>query len=141
MTAYIFDSPLVNAANLLRDELAARQRPITDGLIVRTKMPTERNSAELTPLIVVTQDGPGQVRQRVHQDAALRVLAWHRTADDTDELIRYAHAVFGAAGGVGTGIRSVLPGTAPWVDTDPDTGNPMGVFTCAVQTIADALTE
>lgn len=137
--AYQFGSPLIEATNQLRAELEKRANPITRGLTVGTKIPTGRNSTDLAPLLVVAQDGPGQVRQRIHQDANLRLLTWHRSADDTDDLIRYASAVFQTTSG--GGIRAVLPGTAPWVETDPDTGNPMGVATFAVQMIAGVLPD
>lgn len=141
-THYGFRSVTTDIANLLRDALAASPQPFTDGVTVGTRRPAGRSEPDgPLPLVVVAQDGPGDVRSRIHQVAQVRIIAWHRTADETDDLIQYAHALATSLGGHGTPVRAVRSLTAPWVDTDPDTGTPIGAATCTVHTIAQTITE
>lgn len=140
--AYRFRSVPTDVANLLRTALAAAPRTFTEGVTVGTVRPAGRSEIDAQlPLVVVAQDGPGDVRSRIHQVAQVRLIAWHRTADLTDDLIQHAHALATGLGGGGTPVRSVTTRLAPWVDTDPDTGTPIGAATCTVHTIAQAITE
>lgn len=136
-----FQSVPTDLANLLHTLLAEHPQPYTTGITVGTRIPDDRTIDEGTPLIVVTQSGPGAVRSSVHQVSSQRILAWHRTRDLTDDLIQHVYALAGMASGNGTQIRSVLPGTAPWVTTDPDTGTPLGEFTCTVNSIGQTWKE
>ena len=90
------------------------------------------------PLIVVTQDAPGNVRSRVNNRVQLRVLTWHKTKDDAFDLSQLAHAL--AVVHSGPSIRSVRPLLSPYGTKDPDTREPLASFTVMANVRASVLT-
>lgn len=143
MPDYTFSSVTTNLATLLSRQFDRRPPPGDNPVTVDTKIPAHRDLAAARPLVVLTQDGAGQVRQRIHQLATVRALAWssqpgQADEDATDDLIQYVHAVLTGYAGDRT-IRAIRPQTAPWIDTDPDTGHSLGAFTCDVHQVAQVL--
>lgn len=135
----IFEATPALLAPRIRDALAATPPPGGLDPTVGTIIPTGRDTGARTPLVVITQDGPGSIRTRIHHAAPIRVLAWAPTEDATDDLIQHVHAITTALHD--DSIAAVTPLTAPWVDTDPDSGRPMGAFTVTVHQIATTLTS
>lgn len=120
----MFGDGVAVVANALRVDLAASGEPYAAGVTVGTRTPTDREPHDgPTPLVVVTQDGPGTVQQRANARITLRMSVWHHTADDAHDLAMLCHGL--AATYRGSVVRSVQPGLSPARASDPDTGEPM----------------
>ncbi|MFT4288172.1 hypothetical protein [Nocardioides sp.] len=121
------DAPATIAVTL-RADLSARPEPYADGVAVGTRTPDDRRPLSgPTPLVVVSQDGPGYVQNRANTRVPIRVSVWHATDDDAYDLAQLVHALVTTY--AGPVVRSVLPGVAPTRAADPDTGEPMAWFT------------
>lgn len=120
----VFGDTVATVANALRDALVTRSEAYADGVTVGTVTPIDREPhSGPTPLVVVTQDGPGEVQRRANNRSALRLSVWHHTDDDAFDLAMLAHGI--ALTIAGPIVRSVLPGVSPVRAVDPDTGEPM----------------
>lgn len=115
-------------ANVLRTGLSSATEPVTTAARVNTRIP--QNNApygDVTPLVVVRQDGNGR-DQEVRTIVAYRVTLWAGTEDDTYDLAQICHEILLQHSG-GAVVTHVLPELTPDVMADPDTNEPMGYFT------------
>lgn len=116
----VFGDGVAAIVNRLRTDLAARGKPTTVG----SETPKNRKPGKPpTPLIVVSQDGPGAVQQRANSRITVRIAVWHHTKDDAYDLAALAFGLVSTYSG--PVVRSVLPALSPYPTTDPDTDEPM----------------
>lgn len=126
-------------AHAIRDALADRTEPYATGAVVGTKRPADRSANEYpAPCVLIRQDGPGQVMNRANVAATIRGAIWHVTEDDAFDLAQLVHAI--ASSHSGPVVRSVIDGLSPYVDADPDTGEPLASFTVTANVRARLLT-
>jgi hypothetical protein len=120
----VYGDAAATIANDLRDDLAGRAESYAQDVHVGTRTPTDRVPTEgPTPLVVVSQDGPGVIQRGANARSTIRISVWHATDDDAFDLAGLCQGlVISYAGPV---VRSVLPGLSPVRATDPDTGEPM----------------
>ncbi|MCY4726699.1 hypothetical protein NYO98_10455 [Nocardioides sp. STR2] len=127
----VFGDAVAVIARRLRIDLAARDEPYADGVTVGTRTPDDREPHNgPTPLVVVTQDGPGTIQQRANSRATIRLSVWHHTEDDAYDLASLALGL--AAEYRGPIVRHARPSLSPARTVDPDTGEPMAWATVLV---------
>jgi hypothetical protein len=116
----VFGDGVAAIANRLRTDLRARGKAATVG----SETPKNRKPGKPpTPLIIVSQDGPGSVQQRANSRITVRLAVWHFTKDDAYDLAALAFGLVSTYSG--PVVRSVRPGLSPYATTDPDTDEPM----------------
>lgn len=126
-------------ANYVRDELADRPEPYAAGVTVGTRRPTDHAPKDHpVPLVLIRQDGPGRVMNRANVAATIRAAIWHATEDDAFDLAQLVHAI--TSNHSGPVVRSVIDGLSPYVDADPDTGEPLASFTVTANVRARLIT-
>ncbi|GAA4680505.1 hypothetical protein [Nocardioides nanhaiensis] len=122
--ATVFGDGVAAIANDLRARLSDRGESYAQGVTVATRTPSDREPHNgPTPLVVVSQDGPGTIQQAANARTVIRLAVWHATDDDAHDLAALCHGL--ATDHRGPVVRAVLPGTSAVRATDPDTGEPM----------------
>lgn len=112
-------------ANAVRAALAARNIRADVGTTIPTGRSPVGNSV---PLVVVVGDVPPTVgRGGANLRQPVRLLAWAPIRDDALDLVTLVHGI--ALAHRDTVVRSVSYAVGPYVDADPDTGEPMGSAT------------
>lgn len=127
MTSVFGDAPAAMAQHL-RLALGGRTESYAQGVTVGTRTPTARLPHRgPSPLVVVSQDGPGRVSLRSLSKVTLRITAWHATDDDAFDLACLCHAL--ACDIADPVIRSALMVLSPTKAVDPDTSEPLAFCT------------
>ena len=122
--AVVFGDAVATLANLLRADLGGRAESYIQDVHVGTRTPTDRVPTEgPTPLVVLSQDGPGFIQRGANARSTIRISVWHTTHDDAFDLAGLCQGL--AITYAGPVVRSVLPGLSPVRANDPDTGEPM----------------
>lgn len=125
-------------ANWLRTALAGRTERYVQRATVGTRTPdTNAPAQSRDALVVVTQDGPGEMQGRANARATIRIAVWHPDADDAYDAAALCHALILTHRSAA--VRSVLPALSPDATTDPDTDQPMAWFTVTANARPQAL--
>lgn len=118
-------------AGVLRDALADRSEPFTDGVKVGTRLPTERSpEAPHLPYVMCRLDSSTPHSSMANSRGVLRVTVWHQDEDQAHDLAQLARGLLVVHGGAV--FRSVRPGMGPLSAVDDVSTVDLSTFTVTV---------
>ena len=124
----VFPDVQAAGAGVLRDALAGRGEPYAAGVMVGTRVPTERSpETPHLPYVVCRLDGSTPHSSMANVRCTLRYTVWHVDADEVHDLAQLCQGLLIAHGG--TVLRSVRPGTGPLAAVDDLSGVDLSTFT------------
>jgi len=105
------------AAGVLREALAIRSEPFTQGALVGTRVPGDRSpETPHLPYVLVRKDGDLPHPSMANSRCTLRVTIWHQDPDQAHDLAMICQGLLLVHSG--PVIRGARPGTGPIAAVD-----------------------